>query len=180
MKKIFSAGGLAFLLALAAFSARPAAAQTEITKIDWELSRLQGKTRVPFAPVTELRADTEQKFTDKLLAVVTLRNDSAKDVEGLVLRYSLRLRLQKAGDPVEKAFWAVPFYFEEVRVSVVKAKAERQARVINFQFQDQLRKLRSSGFVPTALKMEIMLCPRQGDDPAAIIREAVIEILKPS
>ena len=73
----------------------------------------------------------------------------------------------------------MPFYVEEVRVAAVKAGTERQARVINFEFADQLRKLRSSGFAPTALKMEIMLCPRQGDDPAAIMREAVIEILKP-
>ena len=179
MKKIFSAGGLAFLLVLSAFSARPAAAQTEITRIDWQLSKLDGKNRIPFAPVTELRADPALKFTDKLLAVVTLRNNSAKDVEGLVLRYSLRMRLLKAGDPAEKSFWSVPFYVEEVRVAAVKASTERQARIINFEFPDQLRKLRSSGFVPTALKLEVMVCPRLGDDPAAIIREAVIEILKP-
>jgi len=179
MKKIFSAGGLALILALSAFSARPAAAQTEITKIDWEVSKLQGKNRIPFAPVAELRADPELKFTDKLRAVVTLRNNSAKDAEGLVLRYSLKLRLQKAGDPQEKAFWAVPFYVEEIRVAAVKAKTERQTRVINFEFPDQLRKLRNSGFLPTALKLEIMVCPRQGDEPLQIIREAVIEILKP-
>ena len=116
---------------------------------------------------------------DRLRAVVTLRNASAKKAEGLVIRYSLRLRLLKAGEPQEKAFWGVPFYVEEVRVAAVNAMSERSARMLNFGLADQLGKLRNSGFVPTALKMEAMLCPRLGDDPAAIVRESVLEILKP-
>lgn len=164
---------------LCSFCAAPAFSQVEITNVGWEVSKLAGKNRSPYAPVTELRASPEAKFSDTLRALITLRNPSVKPVEGLVLRYALSLRLLKAGDAPEKAFWAVPFYVEEVRVSKVNPSSEKQARVIRFELQTQLNRLRSSGFVPSALKLEIMLSPRQGDDPASIIREAVIDILKP-
>jgi hypothetical protein len=159
--------------------AAPAAAQVELTGINWEISKLQGKNRSPYAPVSSLRAAPEVKFTDYLRAIVTLRNPSAKAAEGLVLRYALSLRLLKAGDAPEKAFWSVPFYVEEVRVSKINPSSSRQARVIRFELQNQLNKLNSSGFSPTALKLEVMLAPRQGDSPSAIMREAIIEIIKP-
>lgn len=165
--------------ALFAASAAPAAAQVELARVDWELSRLQGKNRTPYAPVSALAAAPEVKFADNLRAVVTLRNAAPKAAEGLVLRYALSLRLLKAGDAPEKAFWGVPFYVDEVRVAKVNASSEKQAKVIRFELQAQLNKLRGSGFSPTALKLEIMLSPRQGDEPAAIMRESVIEILKP-
>ncbi|HAT72623.1 MAG TPA: hypothetical protein DCS63_07390 [Elusimicrobia bacterium] len=170
---------LAAVLSLAAALPPEAPAQTEIININWEISKMQGKSRTPYAPVTELRAAPGLKFSDYLRALVTLRNPSVKTVEGLVLRYSLRLRLNRKGDAPEKAFWGVPFYVEEVRVSKINPASERQAKVLNFELSEQLRKLRNTGFLPEALKMEVMICPRQGDEPAAIVREAVINILKP-
>lgn len=157
----------------------PAAAEVELTGIKWEISKLQGKNRSPYAPVSVLRASTEVKFTDYLRAIVTLRNPSARAAEGLVLRYALSLRLLRAGDAPANAFWGVPFYVEEVRVSKINPSSSRQARVIRFELQNQLNKLKSSGFSPTALKLEVMLAPRQGDSPSAIMREAVIEIERP-
>lgn len=168
---------LAFALLFA--QAAPLAAQVEIIKIDWELSRLQGKNRTPYAPVKGLNASPDVKFTDYLRALVTLRNPASKAAEGLVLRYALSMRLLRKGNPPEKAFWGIPFYVEEVRVSKINPSSERQARVIRFELQNQLNKLRNSGFEPSALKLEVMLNPRQGDEPAAILREAVIEIVKP-
>lgn len=179
MRKVFSPGIMICVLTLAAGLCLPAAAQMEVLKVDWELSELQNKVRLPYAPVTALSVDPAVKFTGRVRATVTLRNAAAKKAEGLVIRYSLRLRLLKAGEPQEKAFWAVPFFVDEVRVAAVNAMSERTARAMNFGFSDQLAKLRSSGFIPTALKMEVMLGPRLGDDPAAILRESVLEILKP-
>lgn len=169
----------ALACALLAAAAAPAAAQVEITGINWEIATLQGKNRSPYAPVSRLRASPEAKFTDYLRAIVTLRNPAPKAAEGLVLRYALSLRLLRNGDAPEKAFWGVPFYTEEVRVSRVNASSERQVRVIRFELQNQLNKLRNSGFAPSALKLELMLGPRQGDSPAAILREAVIDIARP-
>jgi hypothetical protein len=179
MRKYFPPGVLFCALALAGGLALPAAAQTEILKIDWELSKLQAKKRLPFTPVAVLSADPALKFTDSLRAVITLRNTSAKKADGLVISYSLRLRLLKAGEPQEKAFWGVPFYTEEIRVAAVNALSERSARVLKFGIAEQLRKLRGSGFAPIAIKMDAMLCPRLGDDPAGIMKESVLEIRKP-
>ncbi|OGS11377.1 MAG: hypothetical protein A2285_00905 [Elusimicrobia bacterium RIFOXYA12_FULL_57_11] len=179
MYKFISPRTVVCVLALAAGFAWPAAAETGILKIDWELSKLQDKKRLPFAPVAVLKAFPGVRFTDRLRSVITLNNTSAKKVEGLVIRYSLRLRLLKAGDAQDKAFWGVPFYVEEVRVAAVGAMSTRSARVLNFGISDQLNKLRNSGFVPVALKLEAMLCPRQGDTPSEIMKESVIEIQKP-
>lgn len=176
MRKIL-APCLAALTLMAAAAA--ASAQTQISGVGWEVSRLQGKERAPFSAVTELRASPELKFTDSLRAIVTLRNPAAKPVEGLVLRYALRLRLLKKGDAPEKAFWAVPFYFEEVRVTKINPSSDRQVKLIRFELAEQLKKLRNTGLVPTGLKAELMISPRLGDDPAAIMREAVIDILPP-
>jgi hypothetical protein len=155
------------------------AAQVELSGISWELARLEGKNRAPFAPVTELKASPEIKFSDNLRAIVTMKNSGAAPAEGLVLNYAVTLQLMRAGDPAEKAFWGVPFYTEEVRVSKIGPSAERQARLLRFALAEQLRKLKGSGFSPVALKLQVMLCPRQGDEPAAIVRESVINILKP-
>ncbi|MDO8806566.1 MAG: hypothetical protein Q7R35_19305 [Elusimicrobiota bacterium] len=179
MSASFTPRFLICALFLCAASAVPAFSQVEIARVSWEVSKLTGKSRSPYAPVTDLRAAPELKFTDYLRAIVTLRNPSAKPVEGLVLRYALSLRLLKKGDAPEKAFWGVPFYVEEVRVSKVNPSSERQAKVLRFELQTQLNKLRNSGFAPTALRMDTMLTPRLGDEPAAIIRESIIEILKP-
>lgn len=73
-------------LFICAASAAPSFSQVAIVKVGWEISKLTGKTRSPFAPVTELRAAPELKFADHLRAIVTLRNSTAKPVEGLVLR----------------------------------------------------------------------------------------------
>ncbi|OGR52904.1 MAG: hypothetical protein A2049_07315 [Elusimicrobia bacterium GWA2_62_23] len=169
----------ALVIAFCAVVPAAAPAQSEILKVDWELSRLRGKERTPYAPVAELRASPELKFSDHLRALVTLRNPAAKPVEGVVLRYSVRMKLLRKGDAPEKAFWGVPFYTEEIRVSKINPGSERQARIIHFDLPAQLRKLRNSGFSPEELKLEIMVCPRQGDEPGAIMREAVINIVKP-
>ncbi len=179
MRKRFIPRLLVCALFICAASATPAFSQAVIVRVNWEVSKLAGKTRSPYAPVTELRAAPDSRFSDYLRAIVTLRNSSTKPIEGLVLRYALSLRLLKKGDAPEKAFWCVPFYVEEVRVAKINPSSERQARVIRFELKTQLNKLRSSGFEPTALRMEIMLSPRQGDESAAIIRESIIEILKP-
>lgn len=167
----------AALLAMGLALCRPAAAQTEVVKVDWEISRLQGKARTPFASVTELKASPDVKFADNLRAIVTLKNTSARPVEGLVLRYSVRLMLLKKGDAPEKAFWGVPFHVEEVRVSKIGPASERPARILRFELQEQLKKLRGTGFLPTAIKLEVMLCPRLGDEPAGLVRESALNIL---
>lgn len=163
---------LALILALRL----PAAAQTEITGINWEMSRLEGKARSPFSVVTELPASPDVKFSGQLRAVVSLRNASSSPAEGLVLRYAVRLLLLKKGDAPEKAFWGVPFYVDEVRVSKIGPASGCQVKIIRFEFSEQLRRLKGTGFYPAAVKIEVMTGPRQGDVPGLIIRDSVLNI----
>lgn len=169
----------AVIYILAVLAAPLSAAEVSITGISWELARLNGKKRTPYSSVSRLRAAPGVKFTGYLRALVGLRNSSQQAADGLVLRYALRLQLLRDGAPESEAFWCVPFFVEEVRVNMVSPMSERKARVIRFELNNQLAKLRGTGFSPKALKMEVMLGPRQGDDPASVIREAVIEIVKP-
>jgi hypothetical protein len=170
---VLSAGFLALALGFCG----QAAAQSEIVKVDWEISRLQGKDRAPYVPVAALKASPDTKFSDNLRALITLKNPTAKPVEGLVLRYSVRLQLLKKGDAPEKAFWGVPFHVEEVRVSKITPGAEKTAKILRFELQEQLKKLRGSGFLPVAIKLEVMLCPRLGDEAAGLVRESALNIL---
>jgi len=179
MRINFIPRALVVILFLGSAFAVPASSQVSLVNVSWEISKLAGKNRLPYVPVEDLRAAPEFKFTDNLRAIVTLHNFSSKAAEGLVLRYALRLLLLKTGDAPEEAFWGVPFYVEEVRVSKINPSSERNAKVIRFEIQSQFNKLKGSGFSPSALKMEIMLSPHQGDEPSAIIRESIIKILKP-
>lgn len=167
---------LAFLALTLLAAPLPAAARTVVSGVEWELSALQGKKRGPYAPVAKLAVRPGTKYTDKVRAVVALRNPSPKGEEGLVLRYALRFQLLKKGEPKEKAFWEVPFQVDEMRVAAVKAGAEKKARVLNLKIAEQLRRLGGSGFAPVALKMEIMLSPRAGDAVEGLMLDSVIEV----
>ncbi len=165
-------------LALMAVLAARAFPQVGVNGIDWQVSRNAGKQRLPFEKVEKLKLSEDGKFTDRLRALVTLHNSSANPAEGLVMRYALTLRLLKDGEPLDKAFWCVPFFVEEVRVSRIAPDAEMQARVIRFELQNQLARLRDSGFSPVAIKLQVMLGPRRGDSPSAIMNESVLDIVR--
>jgi len=164
-------------------------AQVRIDKIDWQISRVQDDKKLPFETVLELKLEPYQKYPDKLRAVVTARNFSAQPVEGLVLRCALSLRLVKlpaklnggAADPgtTDPGFWAVPFRVEEVRISRIKPDGVYEAKLIHSALNEQLKKLKYSGFWADALKLQVMLDPRPGDEASRIMKEAVIEIKKP-
>ncbi|HBB66960.1 MAG: hypothetical protein A2X28_04905 [Elusimicrobia bacterium GWA2_56_46] len=179
---------LAALLALPFFCSA-LSAQVRIDKIDWQISRVKDNKKLPFETVSELKLGSYQRYADKLRAVVTAQNLSARPVEGLVLRCALSLRLVKlpaklnvgAADPgaPDPGFWTVPFRVEEVRISRIKPGGLYEAKLIHSALNEQLKKLKNSGFRADALKLQVMLDPRPGDEPSRIMKEAVIEIKKP-
>jgi hypothetical protein len=154
-------------------------AQVQINKIDWQVSRVEGKIKRPFEPILELKLEPYRKYLNKLRAVVSVRNLSAKPAEGLVLRCALSLHIVKTDSTADAGFWAVPFRVEEVRVSRIRPGAVYEAKLINFVLNEQFKKLNQTGFWADALKLQVMLDPRFGDEPAEIIKEAVIDIKKP-
>ena len=154
-------------------------AQVRISAIDWQISRAEGKTALPFETITELKLEPYRKYLTKFRAVVTAQNSSAKPAEGLVLRCALSLHLVKLSSAADTGFWAVPFRTEELRISRIKPGASYEARLIHFTLNPQLNKLKNTGFWVDALKLQVMLDPRLGDEPARIMKETVISIKKP-
>ena len=170
---------ISLMLAASPFLCVPLQAQVQINTIDWQVSRAAEKVKLPFEPIQELKLEPYQKYLNKFRAVVSVQNSSAKAVEGLVLKCALSLRVVKLTDPASAGFWAVPFRVEELRISQIRPGGVYEAKLIHFVLNEQLKKLRNTGFWVDALKLQVMLDPRQGDEPAKIMKEAVIEIKKP-
>ena len=169
-----------FLMFTAApFFAPRLEAQVQINTIDWQVSQAGGRDKQAFEPILEVKLEPYQKYMDKLRAVVSVQNLSGKPAEGLVARCALSLHLIKQGDPATAGFWAVPFRTEELRISLIQPGGVYQAKLIHFVLNEQLKKLKNTGFWVDALKLQVMLDPRQGDEPARIMKEAVIDIKKP-
>ena len=166
------------LLAALPFLSRTLQAQVQINSIDWQVSRAEGKEKLAFEPILELKLAPYQKYLNKFRAVVNIRNSSARPVEGLVLKCALSLRVVKLSDAQQAGFWAVPFRVEEVRVSRIQPGGVYEAKLIHFVLNEQLKKLKNTGFWVDALKLQVMLDPRLGDEPARIMKEAVINIKK--
>jgi len=174
--------GFAAILLIAAtvpFFSAPLQAQVRINKIDWQVSRVEGKAKLPFEPILELKLEPYQKYLNKFRALVNIQNSSAKPIEGLVLRCALSLHIVKIADAADAGFWAVPFHVEELRVSRIRAGGVYDAKIIHFVLNEQLKKLKNTGFWVDALKLQVMLDPRLADEPVSIMKEAVINIKKP-
>lgn len=175
MKTATLAAAAAFLFVFAT----GLSAQVRITGIDWQVSKVQGPKKLVFEALPEIKLGPYQKFPYKLRAVITAQNASAKPAGGLVIRCALSLHLVRLSDPADQGFWAVPFRVEELRISQIPPSGSYQAKLLHSQLNEQLKKLRNTGFWADALKLVVMLEPRQGDDPAVIMRESVISIKKP-
>lgn len=154
-------------------------AQVQISTVGWQISRTEGKASLPFETITELKLEPYRKYLNKIRAVVTAQNLSAKPAEGLVARCALSLHLVKLSSAADAGFWAVPFRTEELRISRIKPGASYEARLIHFTLNEQLNKLKNTGFWVDALKLQVMLDPKPGDEPARIMKETVIGIKKP-
>ena len=154
-------------------------AQVQIHTIDWQISRTEGKVSLPFESITELKLEPYQKYLNKFRAVVTAQNHSANPAEGLVVRCALSLHMVRISSAAEPGFWAVPFRVEELRISRIKPGAAYEAKLIHFTLNEQLNKLKNTGFWVDALKLQVMLDPRPGDEPGRIMKETVISIKKP-
>ena len=170
MKKIIS-----FLLCLI-FLPAAAAAKTVISGLTWETApRTEGKAVASpvYSEATELKI---KGFNfDRLRTVISLNNSAEKKEMGLVLRYSFRLQIKN--EETGETFWEVPYHADELRIPVVKAGITRDAKIISLKMREQLKRLHLTGFVPIALKLEIMLSPRKGVSEDGRIDEAVLPII---
>ena len=171
MKKILITFFLVFFLPAFGFS------KTVIRGLTWET-----------APGTEVRASTSAVYAEtaefsikgtsfnKLRTVITLDNSSETKEMGIVLRYSFRLKIKN--EETGEEFWEVPYQADALRVPVVKAGVTKDAKIFagNLKLKDRIKRLQNIGYIPTALKIEVMLSPRKGVSEDGRISEAVLPI----
>lgn len=151
-------------------------AQITIKDIDWQISKGRGTKRKPFISVKNIELKQDVKTNEKLRVLISIHNDSDKDIEGLVLRYSLNFRIIKLNYEDESAIWSVPFRIEELRVSKIKALSSHTVKIINANLNNELKKFKNSGFWVDAVAVKIMIEPRKDNDLTKNIRQSVINI----
>ena len=101
------------------------------------------------------------------------RPDTPKSVEGVVLRYSMTLRL-KPSEASASGNWAIPFSVEEKRVPVVAAHKTLEVFLDPRQTLDlQLRRLARAGWWPDRIKMQVMLDPRRSATALQTVEDVV-------
>jgi hypothetical protein len=151
-------GGVLAAAALAVASA--ASAQLALTGVRWQVGDVV-RGRVEWTDAKTL-GDAPPKLVSRIRAKLQLKNGNAAPVEGVLLRYSMTLRL-KPGDDAAAGTWAIPFSVEEKRVPVVAAGKTLDVFVDPRQTLDlQLRHVARAGWWPDRIKMQVMLEPRRG------------------
>ena len=152
-------------------------AKTVISGLAWETSPASVKpsTSTVYSEITEL--PVKGLSFDRLRAVVSLNNSADKKEMGIVLRYSLRIQLKN--EETGEIFWEVPYHADTLRIPVVKAGITKDAKInsLNLKFKEQLKRLQNTGYVPVAIKLEIMLAPRKGVSEDGRIEESILPIM---
>ncbi len=110
--------------------------------------------------ISEIKIRPDGKLDRTYRIEVKVKNLSDKAVEGLVFKYSLRLFLKKG----EKNFKDVPFIAEDLRISRLAPMAEKNVYIYNTDLPEQLRRIKTCGFEPAAVELEIAKEPRRGDE----------------
>ena len=173
-KSLFKSVFVSLILFLMCLANLPA--QITIKNIDWQTSKGRGTKRKPFISVKDITLKQDIKTNEKLRVLISIRNDSDKDIEGLVLRYSLNFRIIKLNSKDDYFIWSVPFRIEELRVSKIKALSSHSVKIINTNLNNELKKFKNSGFWVDALAVKIMIEPRKGNDLTKNIRQSVISV----
>ena len=152
-----------FIPAVLLFIPALAAAQLELAGVSWQIASGAKRARFENAEKIPLR-----KQAVKTRISVSLANKGKAAVEGAVLRCAFSMRL--AGQ------WTVPFWLEERRVAKVKPFATAKASIPHLELQNYLKRLAGTGFWPDALRVQVMLEPRAGDDISKNLAESIISV----
>lgn len=164
------------LQAVLAVLVLPAAAQVTIRDVRWQLAQGRAQLRVhtdmdrwllPPGPAERARP----------LARVTLANAARRPETAVLLRYAFSARLRRIG--VQGAgTWTVPFLVEERRIPNVPGRTDHPVRlyVNRVAFNAYLKRMYRAGFWPDALKVEVMVEPRPGENLDGRIAERVLPV----
>ncbi len=162
------------LLAAAEFS--PATAEVVLKRVEWQLRQAPpGKAyhateRWGQAPALPIRSRPR--------VLVSLVNRGPKPADGIVLRYAVSARLVQLGAG-RAGIWTVPFWTEERRIPRVKANSVRNIPLDTPALGVFLKRALHSGHWPDALKVEVMVEPRAGEDLSERILDRTLQIAAP-
>jgi hypothetical protein len=149
-------------------------AEAVIESLHWQWTKPADGQPCQYKDIAVLTA-TPPRLEGRLRARVTLKNNGAEDVDGVLLIYCLTARLASLKTPGHGA-WAVPFTIEEKHVprigphqsvDVFLDPSHSSAMPIHHYLQRAQR----TGFWPDQLRLQVMLQPR----PSAV---SVVKTLK--
>jgi hypothetical protein len=170
-------GTVPLVLAAALFAAGTGTLSAEVALegVHWQVGRLERGRVVAWQDVRVLE-DGPPKLDNRLRARVVLKNRSAKDEDGLLLRYSMTARIAPAKNSPGEGTWAIPFVVEERRVPKVGGNRVVEVPLDAGSLVElYLKRLSREGWWPDRIKIQAMIEPRTG---AATIQtvEDVLEV----
>lgn len=166
---------LSLAAALAAAGAGRASAEILLEGVHWQVGHVEGG-RVAAWQDLKVLDDGPPKLDNRLRARLVIKNDGAKDEDGLLLRFSLTARVAPAAGAVAEGTWAVPFIVDEKRVPKVGAGKMIEAPLDAGAALDlYVRRLARAGWWPDRIKVQAMIEPRPGTKAVNIV-EDVLEV----
>lgn len=151
----------------------------ELSGVRWQFSQgLKPAMKPKFSDVQEIKIPVDGKMPCRLRAMAVLENKSAKNSDGIVVRVAVTARLVKVSAPEQPGVWDLPFWIDERRVAELKAGAKKEAAIPNIDLQKYLKRLQKTGFWIDALKIQLAVEPRAGEDFGANMSEAVLNVTR--
>ncbi len=152
---------LALLLAISVLAPAWARAGIELQAISWQTARWEkGKPGKP----ADIAALPARPIKGRLLAKLKLLNRGPKEVDGILLRYSVTPKIAPK-DKKDLGTWVVPIVVEERRVPKVGANQIVDVPIdVTSAIDLNLKRVASEGYEASELKIDVMLVPRPGDD----------------
>jgi len=165
----------ALSLMLLLFCQSAAFAGSELAGVRWQFSPgLKPAMKHKFSNAEQIKIPVDGKLQGHLRAVATLENKSAKNSGGIVVRVVVSARLIKTDASEQPGVWDLPFWLDERRVAQLKAGAKKDAPIPNIDLQKYLKHLYKTGYWVDALKIQLAVEPRAGEDFGSNMSEAVL------
>ena len=168
---------VAALIGLALCMPSLVSAELVLRSVAWQLPAPSGAQPRGYRPIERWIQPPIARVPSKPRVVVTVANRGPKAAEGAVLRFVVTARQAKIGATSGEGVWTVPFYLSERRVARVKANETKEVP-INDPFLDVfLKKTFRAGYWPDALRIQVMVEPRNGEGLEQRILEQTLPVV---
>lgn len=154
-----------------------ASAELVLRGISWQAPSPAGTKPRGFRPIERWVQPAAAKLGGRPRAVVTVANRGPKAAEGAVLRYAVAARMAKVGAEGKEGVWTVPFFLNERRVSRVGANQTREIPLNDLVLDVFLKKSFRAGYWPDALRIQVMVEPRNGEGLEQRILEDTLPVV---